>query len=99
MDTAADTLVPDPKVAEEFQTTLMTIWRWDHDPAKIALGWPPKVQIGKRNYRHRSQLEIFKSNLLKRALSARERLLQSLPPRRPPGRPRKIRPTDIGATP
>ena len=50
----------------------MTIWRWDNDPKKIALGWPPKVQLGKRNYRHRSQLEVFKSNLLQRALAERE---------------------------
>jgi hypothetical protein len=51
-----DTLVPDPKVAEEFHTTLMTLWRWDHDPKKAALGWPPKV----------------KANLLRRALVERE---------------------------
>jgi hypothetical protein len=67
-----DSLVPDPKVAEEFHVTLMSLWRWDRDPAKIALGWPPKVQIRKRNYRHRSQLEAFKSNLLQRALAERE---------------------------
>ena len=69
---AVDSLVPDPKVAEEFSTTLMTLWRWDHDPAKVALGWPPKVKIGARNYRHRSQVEAFKANLLKRALAERE---------------------------
>ncbi len=69
-----DSLVPDPKVAEEFSTTLMTLWRWDHDPAKVALGWPPKVQIGKRNYRHRSRLEAFKANLLQRALAARDQV-------------------------
>jgi len=74
MSDAADILVPDPKVAEEFSTTLMTLWRWDHDPAKMALGWPPKVQIGKRNYRHRSQLEAFKANLLQRALAARDQV-------------------------
>jgi hypothetical protein len=67
-----DSLVPDPKVAEEFHTTLMTLWRWDHDPAKVALGWPPKVKIGARNYRHRSALESFKANLLRRALAERE---------------------------
>jgi len=39
---------------------------------KAALGWPPKVKIGRRNYRHRSGLEAFKSNLLKRALAERE---------------------------
>jgi len=66
-----DSLVPDPTVAKEFQITLMSLWRWDHDPAKVALGWPPKVQIGRRNYRHRSQLEAFKAALLKRALADR----------------------------
>jgi hypothetical protein len=66
-----DTLVPDPTVAKEFHTTLMTLWRWDHDPAKVALGWPPKVKIGARNYRHRSALEMFKRNLLRRALAER----------------------------
>jgi transposase len=67
-----EVLIPDPAVAKEFGVTLMTIWRWDNDPKKIALGWPPKVQLGKRNYRHRSQLEVFKSNLLQRALAGRE---------------------------
>jgi transposase len=70
--TGIEVLIPDPAVAKEFGITLMTIWRWDNDPKKIALGWPPKVQLGKRNYRHRSQLEIFKSNLLQRALAERE---------------------------
>jgi hypothetical protein len=65
-------LIPDPSVAKEFGITLMTIWRWDHDPKKIELGWPPKTQLGKRNYRHRSQLEAFKANLLKRALAERD---------------------------
>ena len=67
-----EVLIPDPAVAKEFGISLMTIWRWDNDPKKIALGWPPKVQLGKRNYRHRSQLEVFKSNLLQRALAERE---------------------------
>jgi len=67
-----EVLIPDPTVAKEFGITLMTVWRWDHDPAKIALGWPPKVQLGKRNYRHRSQLEAFKAGLLQRALAERE---------------------------
>jgi hypothetical protein len=69
-----DHLVPDPTVAKEFHTTLTQPWRWDHDPAKVALGWPPKVKIGARNFRHRSQLEAFKSNLLQRALAARDQV-------------------------
>ena len=65
-------LVPDPLVAEEFHITPMTIWRWDRDPAKIKVGWPPKVKIGTRNYRNRSQLEAFKANVLRLALAERE---------------------------
>jgi hypothetical protein len=64
-------LVPDPTVAQEFGVTLMTLWRWDHDPAKIELGWPPKVKISKFNYRHRSKLEAFKARLLQIALAER----------------------------
>jgi len=71
-DTEIDCLVPDPIVAEEFHISLMTLWRWDQSSAKRELGWPPKVQIGNRNYRHRSQLEAFKANLLRRALAERE---------------------------
>jgi len=44
-DTEIASLVPDPIVAEEFYVTLMTLYRWDHDPAKRALGWPPKQLI------------------------------------------------------
>jgi hypothetical protein len=33
-------LVPDPEVAREFGVTTMSMWRWDHDEAKAALGWP-----------------------------------------------------------
>jgi hypothetical protein len=63
--------VPDPLVAQEFHVSLMTLWRWDQSPAKRDLGWPPKVQIGTRNYRHRGQLESFKQNLLRLALAER----------------------------
>jgi hypothetical protein len=71
-DDNIDNLIPDPKVAREFNVSLMTLWRWDRDEAKAALGWPPKVKIGDRNFRHRSRLEAFKSNLLQRALAQRE---------------------------
>jgi hypothetical protein len=70
-DVTVESLVPDPLVAEEFHVTPMTLWRWDHDPDKATLGWPPKIKIGNRNYRHRSRLETFKSNLLTRALAER----------------------------
>jgi hypothetical protein len=66
-----DRFVPDPSVAEEFDVTLMSLWRWDRDPKKAALGWPPKIQIGKRNFRSRNQLEAFKKNLMQAALGGR----------------------------
>jgi len=69
-----DNLIPDPMVAREFNVSLMTLWRWDRDEAKAALGWPAKVKIGARNFRHRSRLEAFKSNLLQRALAARDQV-------------------------
>jgi hypothetical protein len=69
-----DHLVPDPLIAAEFHVTLMTIWRWDRDPAKAALGWPPRIKISQRNYRHRSQVEQFKANLLKLALAERDQV-------------------------
>jgi len=67
-----DHLVPDPAFIKEFGVTLMTLWRWDRDPRMIALGLPPPIKIRKRNHRSRKQVEIFKANLLKRALAERE---------------------------
>jgi hypothetical protein len=59
-DNVPDELVPDPQVAREFNVTLMTLWRWDHDPKLAELGWEPPVKIRKRNYRRRRPLEKFK---------------------------------------
>ena len=59
-DNVPDELVPDPQVAREFNVTLMTLWRWDHDPKLAELGWEPPVKIRKRNYRRRRRLEKFK---------------------------------------
>jgi|AmaraimetFIIA100_FD_contig_71_2580559_length_935_multi_3_in_0_out_0_2 predicted DNA-binding transcriptional regulator AlpA len=67
-----DELIPDPEVAKEFHVSLMTVWRWDRSPARIEAGWPPRIKIGGRNYRHRSQIEAFKSNLLQLALAERD---------------------------
>ena len=66
-----DYLVPDAQVAHEFSVTPMSLWRWDHDEAKIALGWPPKIKNGRRNYRSRNQLEAFKKSLIATALAGR----------------------------
>jgi hypothetical protein len=66
-----DEFVPDSRVCREFNITPMTIWRWDRDPAKAQMGWPPPVRINKRKFRSRKQLEQFKNNLLQVALEAR----------------------------
>jgi hypothetical protein len=72
-----DSFVPDRVVRQEIgDITVMTLWRWDRDPEMIALGWPPKIQIGARNYRSRRQLEHFKANLMRRAINARSRSQQ-----------------------
>jgi hypothetical protein len=71
MSSEVDYLVPDQEVAREFSVTDMTLWRWDHDEAKIALGWPPKIKNGRRNYRSRNQLEAFKKSLIATALAGR----------------------------
>jgi hypothetical protein len=66
-----DTLVPDPQVAREFGTTLMGLWRWDHDPHLAKLGWGPPVKIRNRNHRSRRVIEAFKAALMRRAIKER----------------------------
>ncbi len=67
-DSTLDELVPDPVVAKQFNVSLMTIWRWSHDPD---LNFPPAVQIRKRNFRSRRALEAFKAGLIRGAISQR----------------------------
>lgn len=74
-----DELVADPTVARELDRSLMTLWRMDHDPAMVALGWPAKIQIHKRNFRSRRELEAFKANALKRAIAERKKLATTDP--------------------
>jgi hypothetical protein len=64
-------LASDPTIAKEFDTTLMGLWRWDHDPAMAALGWPPPVKIRNRNHRVRRLIEQFKQALIRRAIEGR----------------------------
>lgn len=66
-----DDLVPDPVVQREFAVSAMTIWRWDHDPELLALGWPLPVHIRRRNYRSRAALTQFKVRVLGRATTQR----------------------------
>lgn len=85
-----DTFVPDPQVAREFGVTAMTLFRWSHDPKMAALGWPPAVPIGQRNYRSRRALEQFKANLLKQAVQRQDERRSAMPasPARNPKRKR-----------
>jgi hypothetical protein len=72
---APDELVPDPEVCREFNVTAMTLWRWDRD---VKLKFPPPVQIRRRNFRSRRQLELFKTQLMRKALETRDaRLCES----------------------
>jgi hypothetical protein len=66
-----DELVPDPKVSREFGVSAMTLWRWDRDPQLAQLGWPAPIEIRRRKFRSRKQLESFKAKMLRNALKER----------------------------
>jgi hypothetical protein len=70
-DTEFDALVPDPQFFAECGITPMTGWRHDRSEKMAELGWPPKVNVNGRNYRFRSAIEAFKTNLKQRALAKR----------------------------
>ena len=70
-DEEKDELVPDPTVAREFEKSLMSLWRWDHDEFQIKNGWPPPIKIWNRKFRSRKALETFKANMTAMALTAR----------------------------
>jgi hypothetical protein len=67
-----DGFIPDPKVRAQLGVTEMTTWRWDHFPATAPQGWPPRIKIGRRNYRDRQQFEAFKTSLMQAAIEARK---------------------------
>ena len=66
IDEQPDELVPDPVVWRELGITSMTGWRYTHDPD---LNFPPPIKIRTRNFRSRRQLEKFKAQLLREAMS------------------------------
>jgi hypothetical protein len=71
-DEKPDELVPDSEVSRELgDLSKMTLYRWDRDPEMAELGWPPRIEVRKRNYRFRKQLEKFKKALLRRAIEQR----------------------------
>jgi hypothetical protein len=61
-----DEHVPDPQVARELGVTLMTLWRYTHDPN---LGFPPPIKLRNRNFRSRRMLEEFKERMLRSAIA------------------------------
>jgi hypothetical protein len=72
-----DALVPDGQVAVELgNISLMTIVRYDADPAMASLGWPPPIRLKQRKYRSRHALEAFKAALIRRAVEQRRRLVE-----------------------
>jgi hypothetical protein len=60
-------LVPDPVIARQLGVTLMTIWRWSHDPQ---MGFPTRVKVGKRNYRGASELMAWRDRLAREGAKA-----------------------------
>lgn len=47
-------------IRRDLQKSDMTLVRWDQDPRMIARGWPPKIQIGRRNYKDARKYRAFK---------------------------------------
>ena len=70
-------LLPDPFIWQDLCLTSMTIWRWDRDPAMIALGWPPPIYRGRYKHRDANQYRKFKANLLQQAIKRRNALLRN----------------------
>jgi hypothetical protein len=73
-----DGLVPDPAVWKELNICAMTGYRWDRNPAMMALGWPLALKINSRKYRSRAALEAFKTNLAQRAIQERDIITRRL---------------------
>jgi hypothetical protein len=70
-----DELVPDRQVAKECgNVTLMTLWRWSHDPKYSDLNFPPPIKIKTRNYRSRLALDEFKQRKFLEAIAARSKV-------------------------
>jgi hypothetical protein len=56
----------------------MSLWRWDHSEKMIGLGWPPAVRLNKLyKCRSRRQLEVFKQNMVRLAITERDRMLEA----------------------
>jgi predicted DNA-binding transcriptional regulator AlpA len=49
-------LIPDPRVANRYGVSQMTLWRWDRDPE---LNFPKPIRIRGRKYRNAEELDAF----------------------------------------
>jgi predicted DNA-binding transcriptional regulator AlpA len=59
MDTAVQDrgpLIPQPKVAERYHVTTMTLWRWQQDEK---LNFPKPIRIGPRLYFYLADLIVW----------------------------------------
>jgi hypothetical protein len=64
---AAGDLVPDAQFRQEVgDPSKMTVWRRDHGN-KTPPNWPARIEINKRFFRARSDIERYKSSLLSEA--------------------------------
>jgi hypothetical protein len=61
-------LIPDKVVKTEFGVSLMTLMRWERNPA---LDFPPPIVINGHRYRSRKLLEKFKADLIRKAIADR----------------------------
>jgi hypothetical protein len=68
----SDGLIADVKVRVQLGVTEMTTWKWDHHPKLAPPGWPPRIKMGRRNYRDLALFESFKKNLIAASLAERK---------------------------
>jgi hypothetical protein len=80
--------IPDTEVRRDLGKTKMCLSRWDRHPEKAPPGWPAKIRIGRRNFRHRPDYEAFVAGLINAALAKRELALERAGARRSRERPR-----------
>ena len=77
---ASQAVVSDTDIRRDLGSlSRMTIWRWDHDPAMAALGWPPPISVHGRNHRDAEQYERFRGRLAREAIAKRATLLKQQP--------------------
>jgi hypothetical protein len=64
--------ITDVEVRRQLSINEMRVWRWDHYPEQAPPGWPPRIRMGRRNFRDLEQFEAFKKNLIAASLAERK---------------------------